>query len=51
MWVNALGRGMAIRGVLPKAAQIKQWDRLPMQELLAREGPCWISFIQKGPWS
>ena len=50
--LNALGRGTATRGPLSKVAQIKQWDRLPMAERLAREVPCWISFIQeKGPWS
>ena len=50
--LNALRRGTATRGALPKAAQIKQWDRLPMPERLVREVPCWISFIQeKWPWS
>ena len=50
--LNALGRGPATRGTLPKVAQIKQWDRLPMAERLEGEVPCWISFIQeKGPWS
>ena len=50
--LNTLGKGIATRGDLPKVAQIKQWDRLPMLERLAREVPCWISLIQeKGPWS
>ena len=48
--LNTLGKGIATRGDLPKVAQIKQWDRLPMPERLAREVPCCISFTQeKGP--
>ena len=47
--LNALGRGTATRGVLPKAAQIKQWDRLPMPERLAKEVPCCKSFTQEKP--
>ena len=49
---ECIGEGTATRGVLPKAAQIKQWDRLPVPGRLAREVPCWVSFTQeKGSWS
>ena len=48
--LNGLGRGTATRGALPKAAQIKQWDKLPMMGRLVRVAPCFISFTQeKGP--
>ena len=50
--VKFIREGNGHQGFLPKAAHIKQWDRLPKLERLVREVPCWISFIQeKGPCS
>ena len=47
--IKCIRRGPATRGALPKAPQIKQWGGLPVSERLAREVPCWRSFIQVVP--